>query len=287
MLSIARDAEAAGLDSLWVSDDLLLKFDDHTLVGMWEGWSLLAALAATTERVELGTLVLSNNFRNPALLAKMAATVDEISGGRLILGLGAGGERGEHRVFGFDWERRFERFEEALRIIRPLLRGEEVTFEGEHYRLRHCQVIPRGPRPEGPPLLIGALQPGPRLLRLATQHAEALNLWQAFGDSSAAVAARVRRALDDACLAHGRDPATMGMTAAVALATPDGRMRFGSMDLAAGALRGSPEEVAGHLREFEHAGVSHVQVTVAPEVSEGLDLLARSVAILRSGASAG
>jgi alkanesulfonate monooxygenase SsuD/methylene tetrahydromethanopterin reductase-like flavin-dependent oxidoreductase (luciferase family) len=88
---------------------------------MWECWSLLAALAAVTSTIELGSLVTAITFRNPALLAKMADTVDEVSHGRLILGIGAGGDEGEHRAFGFPWEHRFHRFEEALMILRDLL----------------------------------------------------------------------------------------------------------------------------------------------------------------------
>ncbi|MCC7363747.1 MAG: LLM class flavin-dependent oxidoreductase [Dehalococcoidia bacterium] len=282
ILAIARDAEAAGLDSLWVSDDLLLRFDANATLGMWEGWSCLAALAATTERVELGTLVVSANFRNPALLAKMADTVDEISGGRLILGIGAGGDRGEHRAFGFEWDQRFQRFEEALQVIRGLFNRERVTFDGRHHRARNCEILPRGPRPNGPPLMVGTIEPGPRMLRLAAQYGDLVNLWQAFGESSAEQAGRVRRALEDACLAHGRGSPPPGMTATVGLATSAGPVEFGPWDISAGALRGTPEEVAAQLRAYEAAGVSHLQVYVAPHAGPALDLLARATALART-----
>src|SRR5437773_5461448 len=155
LLAFAQRAEALGFDSLWVPDHLLLTWEERTR-GTWECWSLLAALAAVTSRVELGPLVTCTAFRNPALLAKMADTVDEISGGRLIVGLGAGWNGPEDRAFGAQSDHRVDRFEEALQIIVPLLRMGHVDFEGKYYQARGCELRPRGPRPGGPPILIGA-----------------------------------------------------------------------------------------------------------------------------------
>jgi alkanesulfonate monooxygenase SsuD/methylene tetrahydromethanopterin reductase-like flavin-dependent oxidoreductase (luciferase family) len=104
--ALALQAEAAGFDSLWIIDHLLFRFPDKPTPGVWEGWTLLAALAEATKRVELGSLVLCTAFRNPALLAKMAATVDEISGGRLILGVGAGWHQPEFDAFGLPFDHR-------------------------------------------------------------------------------------------------------------------------------------------------------------------------------------
>jgi len=126
-----------------------------------ECWTTLAALAEATTRPRLGTLVTCTGYRNPALLAKMADTVDEISGGRLVLGLGAGDAEDEHQMFGLLWERRFARFEEALTIIIPLLRTGRVDFEGEFFNARAAELRPHGPRPGGPPILIGALRHRP------------------------------------------------------------------------------------------------------------------------------
>jgi len=111
----------------------------------------LAALAAVTERVELGTLVTCTSFRNPALLAKMADTVEEISDGRLILGLGAGYYEPEYRAFGFPFDHRVGRFEEALQIVYGLLRRGTIDFNGQYYQARDCELTPRGPRPGGLP----------------------------------------------------------------------------------------------------------------------------------------
>ena len=114
---------------------------------------MLAALAEATQRVQLGTLVACTQFRNPALLAKMAATLDEVTGGRMTLGVGAGWHQPEFDAFGFPFDHRVSRLEEALQIIGPLLRVGRVYFSGTYYAARNCELIPRGPRPAGPPLL--------------------------------------------------------------------------------------------------------------------------------------
>src|SRR6059058_3522453 len=130
IVAMARRAEALGFDSLWMPDHLLFPLAHReTVHGVWECWTLLAALAAATERVELGPLVSCTGFRNPALLAKMADTVDEISGGRLVLGLGAGWEAPEYAAFGYPTDHRVDRLEAALQIVVPLLRTGHVDFE--------------------------------------------------------------------------------------------------------------------------------------------------------------
>ncbi|HEX9371267.1 MAG TPA: LLM class flavin-dependent oxidoreductase [Roseiflexaceae bacterium] len=125
---IALQCEAAAFDSIWVFDHLLFRFPDQPTAGIWEIWTILSALSEATARVQLGTLVMCVPFRNPALLAKMAGTLDEVSGGRLILGLGAGWHKPEFDAFGAPFDHRVERFEEALRIIVPLLRERRVDF---------------------------------------------------------------------------------------------------------------------------------------------------------------
>ncbi len=173
ILARAQLAEAVGFDSVWLPDHLLIRFPDTEPEGVWEGWSVLAALAAATDRIALGPLVACTNFRNPALLAKMADTVDEISGGRLILGLGAGWHEPDFSAFGFPFDHRVDRFEEALRIIVPLLKEGRVDFRGKYYSAPDCELTPRGPRPEGPPVLVASF--GPRMLRLTAQYADVWN----------------------------------------------------------------------------------------------------------------
>ena len=172
---MARLAEQVGFDSVWVGDHLLYRYDDGSRRGPWEAWSVLAALAEATERIELGPLVAATSFHSPPMLAKKAATIDEISGGRLILGLGAGWNETEYEAFGFPFDSRVSRFEEAFTIIRSLLREGYVDFEGRYYQARDCHLLPRGPRPNGPPLMVGSI--GPRMLEITLPHVAAWNAW--------------------------------------------------------------------------------------------------------------
>src|SRR5262245_5382681 len=129
LVAMARLAEAMGFDSLWFSDHLM----PEGRYGHWDGWSLLAGIAAVTQRITLGTIVSCTSFRNPALLAKMADTVDEISGGRLVLGLGAGWHEPDFRAFGYPFDHLVSRFAEAIQIIHALLRDGHVDFVGDYY----------------------------------------------------------------------------------------------------------------------------------------------------------
>ncbi len=188
ILDMARAIEDLGYDSLWLGEHLLYRWPDREPRGPWEAWAMLAALAAVTTRVELGPLVACTAFHNPAVLAKRADTIDEISGGRLILGLGAGWNETEFRAFGIPFDHRIDRFEEAFTIIRSLLRDGAVDFEGTYYSARDCELLPRGPRPGGPPLMIGST--GPRMLRITMPHVNSWNAWYADTQNSPAGVAR-------------------------------------------------------------------------------------------------
>ena len=157
VLEMARVAEDAGFDSVWVEDHLLLRPEGEQPQGAWDGWSILAALAAATSRITLGSFVTCTAFRNPALLAKMADTVDEISGGRLILGLGAGWNETDFTAFGYPFDHLVSRFEEAITIISGLLRDGQIDFDGTlppGARVRAAPTRPASGRPADPRRLI-------------------------------------------------------------------------------------------------------------------------------------
>src|SRR5512141_2016941 len=204
-LDMIRAIEDLGFDSIWLGEHLLYRWATRPPRGPWEAWTMLAAIAAATSRVEFGPLVACTNFHNPALLAKQAATIDEISGGRLILGLGAGWNETEFRAYGFPYDHRVERFEEAFTIIRSLLQDGTVDFDGRWYQARDCKLLPRGPRPAGPPLMIGSN--GPRMLRATMPHANAWNSWFAQTGNRPEGVRPLRELIDATCRDVGRDPA--------------------------------------------------------------------------------
>lgn len=271
----ALRCEGLGLDSIWVYDHMLYRMKKGVTTGIWEGWSMLSALAACTQKVELGPLVACNSFRNPALLAKMAHTVDEISGGRLILGVGAGWNQPEYDAFGYPFDHRVDRFEEALQIIRPLLKEGQVDFSGKYYTARDCEIRPRSPRPEGPPLMIGAFKP--RMLRLATQYADLYNVgYMTIARSTTTPLRNLRKA----CKETGRDLATLPYSFMVGMAFPD--LLGWDKPKKRGWLSGTTEEIAAVLAEYEALGAAHLMFHLRPSTPEAYNRLAEAVALYRS-----
>ena len=269
--AFARQAEEAGFDAVWIYDHLLYRYPDAPTEGVWESWTLLSALAEATTRVELGALVMCVPFRNPAVLAKMAVTLDEVSNGRFILGLGAGWHQPEFDAFGVPFDHKVDRFEEAIQIIAPLLREGRVDFAGAHYKATNCEILPPGPRRGGPPILVGTS--GPRMLRLTARYADQ---WNACWLGRVEALAAPRAALEAACAAEGRDPATMAVTVGVIVdyeaATAD----------PAKALIGSPEEIAAALGEYERAGVAQVICSLRPTTAAALSRLTEALALYRA-----
>ena len=282
ILAIARRAEEVGFDSLWVADHLLFRFEGIAPRGGWECLSLLSALAASTSRVELGTLVVCTSFRNPTMLAKIADTVEEISGGRMILGIGAGYHEPEYRAFGFPYDHRVGRFEEAVQIVSGLLKTGRVDFQGKFYEARDCELRPRGPRPSGPPIMIGTKSP--RMLSLTAKYADLWNGWVAFDKSAASEVPPLRDLVDGACREVGRDPATLGRTMTVLvdfIGTPDLPVRLIRPDSHPEPIVGTPAEIARALHAFTAEGIGHVQVFLQPNNLAGIERFAPVIEELR------
>jgi probable F420-dependent oxidoreductase len=275
LAALARRAEEAGFDSLWIQDHLLFRFEGKDAAeAPWESFSLLAALAAVTERAELGTLVTCTSFRNPALTAKIADTIDEISGGRVVLGLGAGWHEPEYIAYGYPFDHRVSRFEEALQIIHGLLRDGQIDFEGRYYSARECELRPRGPRPQGPPILLGTT--GHRMLRLTARYADAWNVYFSRTGNRAGGIPELRAAVDDACREVGRDPATLERTAAVFVDLTGQLSDEPSAVNPSGQppLSGEPEEIARELLAYLAEGVTHLQVFIEPFTLAGIERFA-------------
>jgi probable F420-dependent oxidoreductase len=272
--AVARQAEADGFDSIWLADHLLYRNPGQPTRGIWECWTMLAALAEATERVEIGTLVVCNSFRNPAILAKIASAADEVSNGRLILGVGAGWNDPEYQAFGLPADHRVGRFEEAIQVLKLLLREGRVDFAGDYYRATECEDLPRGPRPQGPPLLIGG--EGQRMLRLTAEHADLWNTGYMGGPET--MAEKFAR-IEAACREVGRDPATLGVTALIGLWFPD--LQDVQPSFLDQPLTGTPEEIAAAMRGYSELRVEHIMFQVEPYVPEALRRLTEALRIFR------
>lgn len=301
---VAVRAERLGFDSVWISDHFFASLDrygaDATRYGAIEPLTTLAALAPITERVRLGTLVLSAGFRHPAIVAKAAAAIDGLSGGRLELGLGAGWFGDEFQAFGYPFGsvgERFDLLEETLELLGALLDGEPARHEGGRFTLRDAYNRPRPVQEPRPPLLVGG-KGGPRLLRLAARLADGWNAaWRWTPEAYGVRAVAARRA----CERAGRDPdgfrLSLGLFTVVGEDEADLARRYELMRerLPAGvvdalpletlrpeALVGTPAEVVERLARFAALGVSELVIGPAPiwfalPDPTMLDLLAEAV----------
>jgi probable F420-dependent oxidoreductase len=281
LLTMARTAEDVGLDSLWLGDHLLYDLPGGVTRGPWEVWTSLAAVAAVTSRVELGPFVASTAFHAPAMLAKMAATVDGISGGRLVLGLGAGWNEREYAAYGFPFDQRISRFEEAFTVIRTLLREGRIDHHGRFHDLTDCVLDPPPTRPGGPPLMLGST--GPRMLRIALPHVDLWNTWWSDYGNSPDEFARLRERVDSAAAEAGRAPNEVGATAAVYVQLEGGTGRvMGDSAYAAAVspVAGDPGAVAEHLHAMAEAGAVHVQLVLDPITTDTIKTVGRALPLL-------
>src|SRR5437899_3575275 len=268
--AIAQQAETDGFDSIWLADHLFYRDPGEPTRGIWECSTMLAALAEATQRVEIGTLVTCNSFRNPAILAKMATTVDEVSHGRLILGVGAGWNEPEYQGFGLPFDHRVDRFEEALQILKPLLHEGHVDFAGQYYQARNCDIVPRGPRSEGPPLMVGS--EGPRMLKLTAQYAD---LWNIGYMGNPETMAEPLAKIEAACREIGRDPATVGITALIGLWFPD--LQAQQPKFFDNPLTGTVQEIAAAIRRYAELGVRHIMFQCEPYIPEAVQQLTEAL----------
>ncbi len=250
MLEMAQAAREAGFEALWFADHFLFEdAEDGSIRGVWEAFTMMAAVAAAVPDVQIGSLVACTGFRNPGLIAKTTETIDEISGGRFILGLGAGWHKPEYDAFGYPFDHRVSRFEEAMQIIQPLLREGSATLEGTYFQARNAKNQPRGPRAQGAPIMVGSS--GDRMLGIIARYADA---WNTVWHNDAAKVAELIPKVDAACEAAGRDPKSLIRTAGGNITVGD------SLNRRPNAVSGSTEELAQHLDSFRQLGLSHFVV---------------------------
>ena len=278
VIAMAKAAEDAGFDSVWVADHMLFRYEgDTTTQSRWECWSLLAGLAAATSRVEIGPLVSCMSFRNPGLLAKIAETVDDMSNGRLILAVGAGWHEPEYTAYGFPYDHRASRFEEGFTILHDLMRTGRSDFKGKYYEVDDCVVLPRGPRPNNIPLVVGTN--GERLLKLTAKYADGWNTtWLVDPDELDPL----KELVDAACDAVGRDPLTLDRSACIYLDMPDHVGRFPRLGFVPPPAR-SHEGNAEMLHKWAEKGLNHVMIWLDPNTPAGVTEFAKTLEILDRG----
>lgn len=259
-----RHAEAAGWDAACVTDHFMPNTPDR--VGdTLECWSALSALAALVPRMRVGTIVVGNTYRHPAVVAKMAATVDVIAGGRLILGIGAAWQQNEHEAYGIPFPpvgERLARLDEACQVMKLLFTQPKASFEGRYYRLQDAPLMPKPVQQPHPELMIGG--GGEKVtLRIVARHADHWNVWGGPG-----TLARKGTILDEYCAAAGRDPTTILRSANMPVlltddrgevdrlaATVGRRMGYGEDLVRDLLLAGSLGEVRDKLGRLREAGV--------------------------------
>jgi F420-dependent oxidoreductase-like protein len=280
---IARAVEDSGYAGLYRSDHLPNNRAGSYRDGL-ELWTSLTWLAENTERIEFGPLVSPVSSRHPVITAWQASAVDNLAGGRLRLGLGAGWQEWEHDTFGFellDVDGRFARFEEGLEVVSRLLRsGEPVSFEGEFYRLRDAMLMPRSPRPGGPPIVVGG-NGTRRTLPLAARYADEWNGVFLTADEFADLSSRLDGLVQEA----GREPGEIRRTVMTRVvfgrneADVDSKLDGASRDqLPEAVFAGTPNEIVERLGNLSEAGVQRVMLQwLEVDDIDSLEAMAHSV----------
>ena len=270
IVDLATAAEGSGFDSVWVMDHY---FQLPPLGGpdqpMLEAYTLLGALAARTQRVQLGTLVTGVTYRNPGLLAKIVTTLDIVSRGRAILGIGGAWYDVEHQGLGVDYPSdrvRLDMLEEAVQVCRAMFTGDDVSFTGTHYRLDHARNPPRPVQPGGPKIMIGG-GGEKRTLRLVARYADKCNVTGDVG-----TLARKIEVLHRHCAEVGRDPAEVAITWMSPLILTNSEENTSEMRGLLAAT-GSAEEVAG----FTVGQAHEIPDLVAGHIDAGADEVIFSV----------
>jgi F420-dependent oxidoreductase-like protein len=280
---LGRAAEDLGYAGLYRSDHFTNP--EGPVLDSLELWSSLTWLADNTSRIEFGPLVSPVSFRHPVITAWQASAVDNLAGGRLRLGVGAGWQEREHEAYGFDLldtDRRFVRFEEGLEAITRLLRNDElVSFDGEFYRLRDAVLMPRSPRPGGPPIVIGGNGPR-RTLPLVARYADEWNAVFATPERFIELNARLEELLQEAGRPAEQVRRTL-MTRVVfgpTAADVERKLAGGRADelRARGIIVGTAPEVTEQLGRLEDAGVQRVMLQwLETDDLDGLEAMAQSV----------
>ena len=283
LASMATLAEDSGFDSIWLGDHLMYRNVDPAIppVGPYEAWTTLAALAAITSRVQLGPLVASLSFHNPAMMAKMAATIDQISNGRFIFGIGSGWNHAEYLGYGFPFDHRVDRFEESFSVIRQFFDTGECSYQGQYVQIEDRVLFPRVVRPGGPPMMVGSH--GKRMLAITLPFVKMWNAWFADYDNDRTLLPNLLAEIDTACELAGRDPSTLEKTICPLVTFDRGDLPFNPGRNPANIVRGEdPLVLADELNAYAELSVAHVQLVLDPITPATIESAARAIEVLRA-----
>ena len=291
VLELWQHLEKTGWDIACVTDHFFPNTKERE-GAMLESWSTLSALAALVPRMRVGTIVLGNTYRHPAVVAKMAAQVDIISGGRLLLGLGAGWQQNEHEGYGipfYTMKERLERLDEACQVMRSLWTERRSNFKGQYYQLSDAPLDPKPVQSPHPELMIGG--GGERVtLRIVARHADHWNVW-----GGPHVVSRKGKILDEHCAAVGRDPKAITRSVNMALLITDKkaeiealaktietRMGRHAADARDTCLAGTPDQIREQLQQLKANGASVLFIPSLfrplPELRHDLDRFIAEIA---------
>ncbi len=269
---LAWAAEEIGFDSFVFEDALLYRGEKGTY-GVWESVAIAGAIAASTDSIHFGQSVCNAPYRSPAMLAKIAETLDEISGGRYLFGIGAGNTPDtDYEAFGFPTDRRYARFAETITIVHSLLKNGAVDYCGDFWSARSAELVLRGPRPAGPPIIIAA--GGPRMLGLAARYADEWNWWTQDPRNGPTELAATVEQLEKACQEVGRDPATLRKSIDVYSMAPPGA------HVDDGVVGGSASEMAEVILGYRSLGIDEVRCDLQPKTPQTLGAMAEVVRMI-------
>jgi F420-dependent oxidoreductase-like protein len=282
LLATWKDAEALGFDSAWVYDHFIPIFGDQDAPCL-EGWTALAALAASTNRMKVGVLVTGNTYRNPGVLAKMATTVDQISHGRLVLGMGAGWFERDHSAYGIPFgtpKERAKMLDEGLQVINKLWSEDHPSFKGRYYTLDRAPFAPGNVQKPRPPIVIGG-QGKQWIIPLVARYADG---WNAVSGVTPDGIRERRTIIQDECRRIGRTPCPdyvsvlLPLVAITKVPLAGPAIRLGARavvkkEVAGSILADSPATIRDRIREFADAGVTEVILSLRPPFDR--DLLRR------------
>lgn len=266
LVAVCHAAKDAGCEIVWFADHFTFFDEERGYRGAWDCFTMMAGVAAVVPDIQLGVLVACTGYRNPGVIAKITEALDEISGGRIILGLGAGWHEPEYVEFGMPFDYRVSRFEDAIQIIQPLLRTGKADYQGRFFQANDAHNLPKGPRRQGAPIVVGSNSP--RMLGLLARYADAWNSnWQQSAEETKPLIKDLHAALEEV----GRDPESVIMTSGANIAVE------GYTGNRPNAIEGDGDSQAKAIAAFRDLGFRHFVCGLDPCTPESVAAFAPTI----------